>query len=250
MSLEGKAALVTGAASGIGRAVAAELSDRGMYLVGLDVQREPNDDGLAFSDVADGELVVGDVTDPDEVQAAVTIARETGPLRVAVNSAGISSVGVSIDELTPADWRRAFAVHVDGTYNVCRSVLPPMREQTAGSVVNISSQFGLRGYHNRPEYAAAKGAVANLTRQLAVDFSPHSVRVNAVAPGFIKTGMTADTWRSDGERTSLDSIRKRTLLPRLGEPADVANLIGFLASDDAGFITGEVISVDGGWTAW
>lgn len=250
MALEETTALVTGAASGIGRAVAAELSERGTYVVGLDRRREPNDGGPAFSDVADGELVVGDVTDPDDVRAAVTLARETAPVGVAVNSAGISSVGVPVDELDPAAWRRAFAVHVDGTYNVCRTVLPEMREREAGSVVNIGSQFGLRGYPDRPEYAAAKGAVVNLTRQLAVDFSSHGVRVNAVAPGFIKTGMNADTWRGEGERTSLETVRDRTLLPRLGEPEDVANLIGFLASDDAGFITGEVISVDGGWTAW
>jgi NAD(P)-dependent dehydrogenase (short-subunit alcohol dehydrogenase family) len=248
---DGSTAIITGAASGIGRETASALSDRGAYVVGLDRQSDPTDQGPVFAEaVSNGELVLGDVTNEDDVREAIELADEQGPISVVVNNAGISALGVPIEDVEPEDWQRAFAVHVNGTYNVCRYTLPIMREREAGAVINISSQFGLRGYHSRPEYAAAKGAITNLTRQLAVDYSPHGIRVNAVAPGFIRTGMTADTWRGEGDRTSLETIRERTLLPDLGDPIDVANVIIFLASELASHITGQIISVDGGWTAW
>lgn len=251
MNFENTTAIVTGAASGIGRETAVALSERGAHVVGLDLQREPTDQGPRFEQaVSSGELITGDVTNVDDVDRAVETARNEGPISVVVNNAGISSIGVPIEELDPEDWRRAFAVHVDGAYNVCRRTLPIMREQQSGAVVNVGSQFGMRGYRSRPEYAAAKGAIINLTRQLAVDYSEFNIRINAVAPGFIKTGMTADTWRGEGDRTSIESIRQRTLLPKLGEPEDVANVIVFLASDLAGHITGQILPVDGGWTAW
>lgn len=253
--LSGRVALVTGAASGIGRATAAHLSDAGAAVVGLDLQTEPSDDGPAFDDLVEsGELVVGDVSDPDAVDAAIETADAYGMPTIAVNNAGTGAHG-RIDEIDPETFRQTFDVHVGGTYNVCRRLLPRMAEEGAGSVVNVASTWGLLGGPGTADYGAAKGALVNLTRQLAADFSPAGVRVNAVAPGFVKTAMNRDVWDPAVEpkadyRLSREDATDRTMLPYLGEPEDVASLIAFLASDDARFLTGAVIPVDGGWTAW
>lgn len=249
--LTGETAVVTGAASGIGRAISDTLSDRGAHVVGLDLRAEPRDEGESFADVVEtGELVGGDVSDPDDVERALERAREYGDVSIAVNNAGIGSQG-RIDEVTLDEWRRAFSVHVDGAYNVCSRVLPAMAERGEGAVVTTSSMWGLRGFPERADYAAAKGALVNLTRQLATDFSPEGVRINAVAPGFIKTERNASVWRDDAASDyDREFAESRTLLPYLGEPEDVANVVGFLASDAARFVTGQTIVVDGGWTAW
>lgn len=251
--LSDEIAIVTGAGSGIGRAVSKIFSDRGATVVGLDLRASPTDDGPTFDSVATGELVTGDVADPEDVARALKVAREYGAPTIAVNNAGVGSNG-RIDEVEPAAWRRSFDVHVTGTYNVCRAILPEMAESGTGSVVNVSSLWGIRGFGSMADYGAAKGAIVNLTRQLAVDFSPDGVRVNAVAPGFVKTSMNEDVWREDREpaagRASIETVRDRTLVPWLGEPEDVGELVAFLAGDGARFITGQVIAVDGGWSAW
>lgn len=258
-SIDGTVALVTGAASGIGRAVSARLAENGATVVGLDVSEEPGDGGPTFDDVVpDGELVTGDVSDPSDVDRAVDRAALRGPLSIVVNNAGIAGHGSLVD-VDVDSWRRSFAVHVEGTYNVCRRALPAMVDAESGSIVNVSSVAGVGGYPRTADYAAAKGAITNLTSQLAVDYSPYGVRVNGVAPGFIKTAMNERIWKDPGgdedadgpaPRITYERVTDRTLLPRLGEPGDVANLIAFLASDASDFITGQVVPVDGGWTAW
>lgn len=247
-NLDGRVALVTGASAGIGRAIASTLSDSGATVVGLDLNETPHDGGKHFDTVVDsGGLVVGDVSDPDDVDEALDVAADYGDLHVVVNNAGIAGHG-RIDESTLDEWRRSFRVHVEGTFHVCQRALPEMADRGAGSVVNLSSIAALGGYEGAADYSAAKGALTSLTRQLAADFSPSGVRVNAVAPGFIKTEMNAERWRDNDDFPDDSPSMQRTLLPFAGEPEDIAGMVDFLASDTARFITGQVIPVDGGWT--
>jgi NAD(P)-dependent dehydrogenase (short-subunit alcohol dehydrogenase family) len=250
---EGSVAIVTGAAAGIGRATARLLAEDGAYVVGLDVDATPRDDGPAFEEAVDrGTLVVGDVTDADDVDRAVDAAADRGAVDVVVNNAGVGGNGM-LHEIARDDWERTLAVHVGGTYTVCKRVLPAMADRGAGAVVNVSSIAGIGGYPATADYSAAKGGVTSLTRQLAVDYSGTGVRVNAVAPGFVKTAMNAAVWRERAGREGgmdYDTATERTLLPRLGDPEDVADAVRFLASDAAGFVTGHVMPVDGGWSCW
>lgn len=254
-SLAGQVAIVTGASSGIGRATAARLSDNDVTVVGMDLSESPTDEGPSFDDVVDeGELVIGDVSALTDVEQVVERAAEYGDVSIVVNNAGIGSNG-KITEIDIETWRRTFEVHVEGTYQVCRRILPQMADRGSGSVINISSIAGIGGYPATADYGAAKGAIANLTRELAVDYSPDGVRINAVAPGFIKTSMNEAIWREDlstddEARVDHEMVTDRTLLPRLGEPSDVAEAVTFLASDSADFLTGQVLPVDGGWTSW
>jgi NAD(P)-dependent dehydrogenase (short-subunit alcohol dehydrogenase family) len=259
LNFQDTVALVTGAASGIGRATAATLSEGGAYVVGLDVETRPADGRETFEEaVSDGELLEGDVSDPDDVAAAVERAESTGgePVTVAVNCAGVGSSG-RFEDVTREDLRRAYRVHVEGTFEVCRSVLPGMRGAGGGSIVMTSSIAAHLGWRGTADYAPAKGAIEAMTRELATEVGPDGIRVNAVAPGFIKTGMNADVWAADtepkfDERVDAETARERTLVPYLGESEHVAAANAFLASDAARFVTGQVLPVDGGWTvnAW
>lgn len=260
-SLDGTSAVVTGAASGIGREIAKQLSDEGSHVVGLDLSADPHDDGPQFADVVDSGVVVeGDVRDLDAVDEAFEVAESHAPVTVAVNNAGIPSQG-TVEDLTPDDMERAFGVHVLGAFNVCKRAISEMIEVEAGSIVNMSSVTAQLGWQASADYSPMKGALSSFTRQLAADYSRYGIRVNAIAPGVIKTAMTTDIWDEDRETESPDEMgakvservdrevaMRRTLLPALGEPADVANLATFLASEQAGFITGQTISVDGGWS--
>ena len=258
-NFQDRVAVVTGASSGIGRAVAATLAAGGAYVVGIDVREEPRDERDSFAEAVEtGELVVGDVSDETVVDRAFDHAADEGgdAVTIVVNCAGIGSNG-RIDEISAENLRRAYEVHVEGTYNVCTRAIPAMREREDGRIVNTSSIAARTGWKGTADYAPAKGAIESLTREMAADLSPEGIRVNAVAPGFIKTGMNADVWREDRDqkfegRVGREMAEQRTLLPYLGEPKDVAEPIAFLASDAAHFITGQVLVVDGGWTvsAW
>ena len=235
----GRRALVTGAGSGIGAAVARRLAAEGAELLLADAA------GDRVRDVA-GELgeAVGwvqlDVRDEDAVQAA------TGDLDVLVNVAGIGSTTSAPD--TPLDvWEDVFAVNARGTFLCCKHAIPGMVARGGGTIVNIGSVAGLVGLRNRAAYCASKGAVIALTRALAVDHVGDGVRVNVVCPGTVDSPWVQRLVHDAGE--SLDALRARQPMGRLGTPEEIADAVLYLASDAAAFVTGSSLVIDGGLTA-
>ena len=235
----GRRALVTGAGSGIGAAVARRLAAEGAELLLADAA------GDRVRDVA-GELgeAVGwvqlDVRDEDAVRAA------TGDLDVLVNVAGIGSTTSAPD--TPLDvWEDVFAVNARGTFLCCKHAIPGMVARGGGTVVNIGSVAGLVGLRNRAAYCASKGAVIALTRALAVDHVGDGVRVNVVCPGTVDSPWVQRLVHDAGE--SLDALRARQPMGRLGTPEEIADAVLYLASDAAAFVTGSSFVIDGGLTA-
>ena len=241
----GKTAFVTGGSRGIGAAVVRRLAAEG-YAVGINyLQSKDKAEALAGELRGQGIRAVAvqaDVADREAITAAI---RETeavlGPIGLLVNNAGIAQNDLFQD--TPEElWRRMFAVHADGAFHAIQAVLPHMLHEKAGCIVNISSIWGLRGAACEVAYAASKAAVIGLTRSLAAELAPSHIRVNCVAPGVIETDMV----RGLGEDT-LSALVDQTPAGRLGSPEDIAKAVAFLAREDADFITGQVLTVDGGF---
>jgi len=237
-------ALVTGAARGIGAAIARELGAQGCSVAVCDVV---STDGLTATCAAvekAGGKAHGyscDVTDSAQVQITIeSVFGELGGLHVLVNNAGITSDAV-LWKLSDDDWDRVLAVNLKGGFNLIRAAAPIMRKQAWGRIVNISSINALRGKFGQANYAASKAGIIGLTKSAARELGKEQITVNAVAPGFIETDMTADL-----SEEIKATARKEAVLGHLGQPQDVAALVSFLCSDAARHITGEVIKVDGG----
>ncbi|MBR3641416.1 MAG: 3-oxoacyl-ACP reductase FabG [Oscillibacter sp.] len=241
-----KTALVTGASRGIGAAIAEELARRG-WAVGLNY-RESRASAEALAERLRAEgfsalALCADVSDAAAVERMVeTLGRELSAPDLLVNNAGVSYHGV-FQNMTDAEWERCFAVNVGGARNAIRAVLPHMLTEKRGSVVNVASIWGLRGASCEVAYSCTKAALVALTRSLALELAPSGIRVNCVAPGVIDT----DMMRALGEDVAR-SLAEQTPLGRLGTPRDVARAVAFLAGEDAAFLTGQVLTADGGFT--
>jgi 2-hydroxycyclohexanecarboxyl-CoA dehydrogenase len=241
-TLEDKIAIVTGAGQGIGRAIADKLAAEGATVVVTDL-----DEASAKQTAAGlpGAVAIrADVTDRQDVQAAVDrVMQQFGRVDVLVNNAGWDKASPFVDS-DPADWDRAIAVNLYGVLHTCRAVLPIMAGQGGGAVVNLGSDAGRVGSSGEAVYSAAKGGVIAFTKSLAREMARHQVRVNCVCPGPTDTALFA----SFAGPKLREALTKAIPLRRLGQPADVANVVAFLASDQTAFVTGQTISVSGGLT--
>lgn len=259
--LNGQVAVVTGSGSGLGNVFARALGTAGATVVSADI------DSIAAEKTAEEIRAAGgkatsiavDVSDPDSVELmSDSVFKAYGRLDILVNNAGIASPADRIHEMSVEDWDRVNAVNTRGVFLCTKAVLKHMMAQKKGSIINISSVAGLGGVSNdlsavASNYSASKGAVATLTKQVAVEYGQNGIRCNAIAPGWhLGTQLGREALPiTEAEMTAMVAkLHELTPLNRTGDPEELAGLLVYLASDAASFMTGQVIAHDGGWTAW
>ena len=234
-SLEGKTALVTGASRGIGRAIAEELARGGAsVVVGY---RSGKEEAEELAVAIEGRAVEADVSSADDARRLV---EEAGDVDVLVNNAGLTRDGL-LARMPDDDWRTVIETNLSSVFYTCRAVCRPMMRKRGGAIVNVSSVVGVHGNWGQTNYAASKAGIIGFTKSLARELGSRGVRANVVAPGYVKTRLT-DVLPEE----ATEAMLRNTPLGRLGEPSDVAGAVRFLCSDEASFITGEVLLVDGG----
>jgi 3-oxoacyl-[acyl-carrier protein] reductase len=234
-SLEGRTALVTGASRGIGRSIATELSGAGASVVLS--YRTGAAEAEALATEIGGRAVHADVSDPASASALV---EEAGDVDILVNNAGVTRDGLLV-RMSDDDWNTVIDTNLASCFYTCRAAARGMMRKRAGTVVNISSIVGIHGNWGQTNYAASKAGIIGFTKSLARELGSRNVRANVVVPGYVKTQLT-DVLPED----ATDAMLQNTPLGRLGDPEDVAGAVRFLCSDDASFITGAVLLVDGG----
>ena len=247
MRLKNKIAVVTGGGAGIGRAIAIKFAEEGAFVIINDVETEDDLTTEKLIEAAVGEnrscFIRADVTIPEECDAIIDLAeKEHGRLDILVNNAGVSDMS-SVCETKVKRWREVMSVNLDAHFFLCKRAIPLMQKNNKGRIINIASAMGLMAHKMAAAYSVSKAGVVQLSRQMALDYGEDNITVNAICPGIIHTQMTGFMLRDEEMNEFYRSI---TPLKRIGKPEDVANLAVFLASDEADFITGATIPVDGG----
>jgi 3-oxoacyl-[acyl-carrier protein] reductase len=234
-SLEGKLALVTGASKGIGRAIATELAAAGaLVVVGY---RTGQEEAEALAKEIGGRAIRADVSSAEDARRLV---EEAGDIDVLVNNAGLTRDGL-LARMSDDDWRMVIDTNLSSVFYTCRAVTRPMMKKRSGSIVNISSVVGVHGNWGQTNYAASKAGIIGFTKSIARELGSRGIRANVVAPGYVKTQLTEVL-----PEEATKAMIANTPLGRVAEPQEVAGAVRFLASDEASFITGEVLLVDGG----
>lgn len=234
INLSGKNCVVTGANRGIGLAISNRLKSLDANVVGIDVETDKDD--IINVDITDREQIKDFANSVDRIYKAVDVL---------VNCAGIT-IPENGSSFCEDNWRKTMSVNLDGAFFITNSLLNSLKKSKNASIINITSLNSSLGFPNNPSYVASKTGLLGLTRSWAVDLGKYNIRSNCVSPGYIKTEMTKNSWSNEDHRISRAS---KTCLDRWGETEEIANVVAFLGSDMSSYITGQMINVDGGWTA-
>ena len=253
MDFTGRTAVVTGGASGIGRATARRLASEGAHVVVTDVDLDGGHETVSMIEADGGSASVRelDVTDEQAVETVLETVADDRGLDVLVNNAGLGQLPTRIED-TEIDTRdRMVSVNAMGVWNGCWAAVPLLRANGGGAIVNVSSLAGVIGAPRMATYSLTKAAVLNFSRAVAAEVGPDGIRVNAVCPGFVDTDMVDEFFAATGDpEKSRRQTEEMYPLRRLGDPDEIANAIAFLASDEASFVTGHGLVVDGGFSAY
>ena len=245
LSLAGKVALITGAGSGIGRAHAVLMAERGANVIINDVTADGLEETAALTEMSGGnvEMMLYDVSEVSGMARRIqAMEQKIGRIDILVNNAGVSGQRLAFDDIDEASYDRMVDINLKGTFFATQAVVPGMKERRYGKIISTSSMYALGGNDLAAHYSAAKSAISGLTNSLARELAEWNIMVNAVAPGFVRTAMT-----SAGRDDAAIAARAESIpLGRMGEPIDIAQTVAFLASDEADFITGQIISPNGG----